>query len=252
MNLELDNIIFRTAATPEDYLAAFNLVYKVFVRTGYTKPGPTPFRLAPQHCHPDSRIFVGMCKDSGKIIYSVSIFPDSDKGLPMDMEFREQLDALRSQGRFIVEAGHLAADPEFKMNTMNIPMLGNKILYQYATQYLGADDIVITTHPRHCWVYEDLLLFERIGQISSYSYANDNPAVALRLDLRTMKKRYARAYSGTVRKNNLYHFFCTEKSASIILSDDSFVIEKQLLENIEYLYGFKSQKKQDDTFFQAL
>lgn len=240
---ELNGIIFRTAVTPEDYLSSFNLVYRVFVRTGFTSPGPTPFRLAPQHCNTDSRIFIGLRReeDKEKLIYSISIFPDSpENGLPMDMVFKKELDLLRSQGRFIAEVGHLAADPSYKMNNMNIPMLGNKILHQHASRHLQADDIVITIHPKYRWIYEDLLLFEKIGEIEAYSYANGNPALAMRLDLRTMKENYQKAYKKIASKNNLYHFFFTKESSSIILPAGPDSIEKRLLENLKHLYGFNS------------
>lgn len=243
LKLELDHIIFRTALTPQDYLASFNLVYRVFVRTGFAQPGPTPFRLAPQHCNADSRIFIGFHTegDEERLIYSISIFPDSaENGLPMDMVFKKELDLLRSQGRFLVEAGHLAADPSYKMNNMTIPMLGNKILYQYASRHLGADDIVITIHPKYRWFYEDLLLFEKIGEVEAYDYANGNPALAMRLNLRTMENRYHKAYKNIASKNNFYHFFFTKESSSIILPDGKNSIEKRLLENLKYLYGFNS------------
>ncbi|MBU2454046.1 MAG: N-acyl-L-homoserine lactone synthetase, partial [Proteobacteria bacterium] len=242
IKLDLKNIAFRTAVTPEDYLSAFNLVYKVFVKTGYTRPSTTPFRLAPQHCNNGSRIFIGIHKDGNteKLVYSISIFPDSDTGLPMDMVFKNELDLLRSEGRFIVEAGHLAADASYKKNDMNVPMLGNKILHQYASKHLNADDIVIAIHPKHRWFYEDLLLFKKIGEIKEYAYANNNPALAMRLDLRTMKENYENTYRNVLKKNNLYHFFFTAKSNSIILEDQSFSIEKRLLENLKYLYGFRT------------
>lgn len=243
LKLEIDNIIFRTAVTPEDYLSSFNLVYRVFVKTGFTQPGPTPFRLALQHCNASSRIFIGLLKDEDveKLIYSISIFPDSsENGLPMDMVFKNELDVLRSQGRFLVEAGHLAADPMYKMNNMTIPMLGNKILYQYASRHLDADDIVITIHPKYRWFYEDFLLFEKLGEIEAYSYANGNPALAMRLDLRIMKNNYLKAYKNFSSRNNLYDFFFTLASASILLPDEYNTIEKRLLENLKYLYGFNS------------
>ena len=243
LKLALDGITFRAAATPQEYMAAFNLVYRVFVRTGFTRPGPTPFRLAPQHCHPDARIFIGMLKqpqaEAEKLIYAVSIFPDSvEGGLPMDAAFKKELDALRSRGRFLVEAGHLAADPSFKMNTMTIPMLGNKILYEYASRHLDADDIVITIHPKYRWFYEDFLLFETIGEIQAYDYANGNPALAIHLDLRTARERYQHAYRDISPRNNVYQFFFTEKSCSIQLPDEISLIEARLLRNLRYLYGF--------------
>lgn len=243
LKLELDHIVFRTAVTPEDYLASFNLVYRAFVKTGFTEPGPAPFRLAPQHCNPDSRIFIGLHNeaDTEKLIYSISIFPDSsENGLPMDMGFKTALDHLRSQGRFLVEAGHLAADPSFKMNDMTIPMLGNKIMHQYASRHLKADDIVITIHPKYQWFYEDFLLFEKIGEIGAYSYANDNPAVAMRLDLREAEKKYRDAYKNVTSRNNLYHFFCKKESTSIILPECQSSIEIKLLENLKFLDGFNS------------
>ncbi len=243
LKLELDGIVFSTAITPEDYLASFNLVYRVFVRTGFVQPGPTPFRLAPQHCNEDSRIFIGFHTeaDEEKLIYSISLFPDSlENGLPMDMVFKKELDLLRSQGRFLVEAGHLAADPSCKMNNMTIPMLGNKIMHQYASRHLHADDIVITIHPKYRWIYEDFLLFEKIGEIDAYDYANGNPALAMRLDLRTAEWKYQKAYKKVASRNNLYHFFFTFGSASIILPDSPNRIEKRLLENLKSLYGFNS------------
>ncbi|MBU2628851.1 MAG: N-acyl-L-homoserine lactone synthetase, partial [Proteobacteria bacterium] len=80
----------------------------------------------------------------------------------------------------------------------------------------------------------------KIGEIKEYAYANNNPALAMRLDLRTMKENYANTYRNVLKKNNLYHFFFTAKSNSIILEDQSFSIEKRLLENLKYLYGFRT------------
>ena len=235
----LKNFMFRTATSPEDYLAAFNLVYKIFLKTGYIKASPTPFRLAPQHCNENSRVFIGLHNEKSieKLVYSISIFPDSIDGLPMDMVFRKELDELRKQGRFLVEAGHLAADSSYKMNTMNVPMLGNKILHQYAHKHLRADDIVIAVHPKYQWFYEELLLFEKLSEIESYAYANNNPAVAMRLDLKTMKTRYKKAYKNIALNKSMYHFFFKAHSTSIFLPDEHTHVEKRLLENLRHMYG---------------
>ncbi len=242
VEMNLDNIVFRMAETPGDYLSAFNLVYRVFLETGYIKSNRTPFRLAPQHCHSESRVFMGLQNggENDKLIYSISVFPDSDDGLPMDSVFKKELDLLRANGRFIVEAGHLAADPSCKMNNMNIPMLGNKMLHQYASDHLNADDIVIAIHPRHRWIYEDLLLFKKIGAIDEYSYANNNPALAMRLDLRTVKEDYKKVYKSVKRENNLYNFFFTEKSKSIILPDQYTGVEQRSLKNLKYFYDLRN------------
>lgn len=237
---ELEDFIFRTAVTPEDYLSAFNLVYKVFLKADFIKPSPTPFRLAPQHCNESSRVFIGIHNENGreKIVYSISIFPDSENGLPMDMVFKDKLDQIRAKGRFLVEVGHLAADASCKLNTMHVPMLGNKILHQYASRHLDADDIVIAIHPKFKWFYEEILLFEKIGEINEYTYANNNPAVAMRLDLRTAKERYKKVYKKQPLNKSIYHFFFRLDSNSIFLPDEFINVEKALLSNLKHMYGF--------------
>lgn len=99
---------------------------------------------------------------------------------------------------------------------------------------------MITIHPKYRWIYEDFLLFEKIGEIKAYSYANGNPAIAMRLDLRTAELNYYKAYKKMASRNNLYHFFFIRESASIILPDSPGSMEKRLLENLKYLYGFNS------------
>ncbi len=234
----IDNVTFKAAVSPQEYLAAFNLVYKVFVESGFTSPSPTPFRLAPQHCNDQSRVFIGINSENGeeKLIYSVSAFPDSDLGLPMDEVFKDELNLLRNKDRNLVEVGHLAIAPDYRFKTMQIPMLGNKTVIQYAIEFLKADDIVITIHPKYQWFYEEMMLFEKIGEIREYAYANNNPAIAMRLDLNTMRARYKEYYKGAKKQYNFYEFFFKTDSRSIELPGLSYV-DGQLLEKIKKFYG---------------
>ncbi len=98
----------------------------------------------------------------------------------------------------------------------------------------------MTVHPKYRWIYEDFLLFEKIGEIEAYSYANGNLAIAMRMDLRKAEERYLKAYKNVSSRNNLYQFFFKRESSSIILPAGSNRIEKQLLENLKCLYGFNS------------
>ncbi|MFO7886051.1 MAG: N-acyl-L-homoserine lactone synthetase [Desulfobacteraceae bacterium] len=237
-SLNLDNIIFRPAETLDDYIKSFRLVHDVFVCSGYIDPSPTALRITPHHCHPDSRVFIGMHRNDYQddLIYTISVFPDSDEGLPMDAAFEKELAPLRAQGRKIVEAGALASNPLFRRRDMNIPMLGNRILQQYAMNYLGADDVVITVHPRYQWIYEDILLFEKIGEIKEYSYVKNNPAVAMRIDLRRAAQQYKQVYKGKPRKKDLYDFFFAETSSSILLPDKAAVNSSAIMVRDIMLY----------------
>ncbi len=220
VSLDIDNVMLRPAETFDHYIKSFRLVHDVYVEAGYIDPSPTALRVLPQHFHKDSRIFLGVyCAGDQEVpVYTLSIFPDSKEvGLPMDEAFKLELDILRREGRFIAEVGCLASDPFFRKNDMNIPMLGNRILQLYARKHLNVDDLVITTHPKFLWVYEDILLFEKIGEVKAYAYVKNNPAVALRLNLRTAAQRYKKVYGSKPKEKNLYHFFNDSESNSTYL-----------------------------------
>jgi hypothetical protein len=214
--------MFRPAVSFDDYIKAFRLLHDVYVDAGYIDPSPSALRIVPHHSHPESRVFLGcrLTSNGRRIpVYTISLFPDSDQGLPMDVAFKDPLDDLRRQGRNIAEVGCMAANPAYKKGDMNIPMLGNRIIHQYATQYLDIDDLVITVHPRFQWVYEDVLLFERLGAVNAYPYVRGNPAVALRLDLKTARERYKKSYCRMPSGKNLYRYFFCDDCPSIVLLD---------------------------------
>ena len=241
LSLNVDKVIFRPADTFDHCIKSFRLVHDVYVDSGYITPSPTALRIIPHHSHPDSRVFLGMFSPDGQQelpIYTVSLFPDSPaEGLPMDIAFKKELDPLREQGRLLAEAGCLASEPLFRKKDMNIPMLGNRLLLRYAMEQLGVDDLVITTHPKYLWVYEDILLFEKIGEVSRYGYVNDNPAVALRLNLQTVKERSRKIYGSKPKTKNVYHFFFEGESASTIHQPIPLLEERTLYETILWYYA---------------
>ncbi|WP_321493802.1 N-acyl-L-homoserine lactone synthetase [uncultured Desulfobacter sp.] len=217
----LDGITFRPAFDTEDYTNCFRLLHDVYVGAGFSNPSRIPLRIVPHHSDPKSRVFLGSLTDnSGETvpIYTASLFPDHEQGLPMDIGFKREVDVLRNQGHNLVEVGCLASHPLYRKGNKNIPMLGNRLIWWYAAKILQADDLLITVHPKYLKIYEDILLFERIGWISSYSYVNNNPAVALRLNLKTMAQKYKKAYAQKPTKKNLYHFFFEAEPTCIDLS----------------------------------
>lgn len=231
LKLEIENVFFKPANSLDDYIQAFRLLHDVYVQVGYSEPSAVPLRFTPHHSHPESRVFLGTYKEGDKefVIYTISIFPDSNDGLPMDTTFKNELDRLRSKGRTIAEAGCLASYPMFRKNDMNIPMLGNKILLQYAFQHLDADDLVIAVHPKVQWIYEDLILFETISEIKQYAYVKDKPAVAMRLDLRSMERNHKKIYGSMPLDKNLHHFFFKGESSSIVMTENQPFADTNLM-----------------------
>jgi len=222
-----DSVIFRKASSKEDYISCFSLLHDVYVEEGFIEPSLPPLRIIPHHKDPEATVFMGCLpgdQAENMPIYTASMFPDNKQGLPMDEGFKRQVDALRDQGRSLVEIGCLASHPLYRKGDKKIPMLGNRMLVSYAIKTLKADDLVITVHPKYLKIYEDILLFEKIGEIPSYSYVNDNPAVALRQDLHTWPERLKKIYAKKPIEKNLYHFLFESGPA---FNDLSFEEEKE-------------------------
>lgn len=237
----LDGVMFCEASSVEEYMSCFRLLHDVYVDAGFIQPCSPPLRIIPQHSNSETRVFMGCLtdgQDEKMPIYTASLFPDNEQeGLPMDVGFKPQVDELRNQGRRVVEVGCLASHPLYRKGNKNIPMLGNRMLMSYAIETIHADDLLITTHPKYLKIYEDILLFEKIGYIPSFSYVNNNPAVALRQDLNTFAQRLKKVYGEMPTEKNLHHFFFESGSTSI---DLSFEEEK---EKAERYYGADMVKR---------
>ncbi len=248
LHTDLKEIVLRPAVTVEDYIRCFRLLHDVYVEAGFSNPSSVPIRVVPHHKDPESRVFMGCLRDDQAMqmpLYTISLFSDNELGLPMDEAFQKEVDTLRNQGRRVVEAGCLASNPAFRKGNKNLPMLGNRLILHYAAWHLKADDLLITVHPKYLNIYEDILLFEKIGWMSSYSYVNGNPAVALRLDLNTMVEAYEKAYSRAPMEKNLHHFFFVADSDVIDLSYEETRKKSEgqapdLVENVFKLYSAES------------
>jgi len=206
----LDDVIFKQVVRTEDYMSCFKLVYDVYVEAGFIKPSSLPYRIIEHNADPQTMVFMGCLADGqseNRPIYTASMFADNELGLPMDEGFEREVDSLRKDNRRVVEVGCLASDPTYRKGNKNIPMIMNRFIYNHAIEVLHADDLLITVHPKYLKIYEDILLFEKIGELSEYHYVEDNPAIALRLDLRKASDRFKDVYGNMPIGKNLYHFF---------------------------------------------
>jgi len=212
--LKMAQYQFKLATSAEDYFAALKLVQDVYLKEGYVNSDESscPCRILENHFYEKTAVFMG--KKEEKLVFTVSLFPDSPNGLPMDSIYKKELDSLRDKGRMIGEVGCLATHPEFRDGSQNIPMHGNKIMLNYAMEYLKLDDLVITVHPRHAVVYKEVLMFDEIGKgtIKSHPKVNGNPAVALRLNLNEVEAKCRHSYQNNSLDTNLHHFLFVKQS----------------------------------------
>jgi hypothetical protein len=214
----VEGMVFKIAETREELEAAYRLVHDVYVQEGYSDRTGSGMRVNLRYALPTTTTFIGV--HEGKVVITMTLVGDSPLGVPMDAIFSRELYRLRTQRRFVAEVSALASDPSYRKGTQALALFSNKIMWLYAIRSLGADDLVIAIHPKHRWVYETLILFEPISSgVKSYHYVKDAPAIAMRLDLRTIEDRLERAYRGLPPGVNLFHFFVEEESPQIQLPD---------------------------------
>jgi hypothetical protein len=248
INNELANgFKFKIAQNKDEFEGACRLVHDQYVQKGYMERRKSGMRLSLFHALPETTTFIG--KKNDLLAYTLTLFQDSALGLPMDSIYKKELDSLRAQGRKIAEVGALAAHPDIQKEDQTVLMHGNKIMHKYGRDHLGVDDLVIAINPKHQWLYEHVLLFEKIGDLTQYDYVKKAPAVAYRLNLRSAEAKYRAVYGGNPPEKNLHKFFMEEKSSCIEFPDGNAVLCFWDREKIRYFFEerttllYKADKK---------
>lgn len=227
---KMEKYDFKVASNIDEIYEALKLVQDVYCQEGYTnaEENSCECRILKHHFLKDTVIFIG--KKNQKLVFTVSLFPDSSDGLPMDDIYEEELNRLRLQGRRIGEVGCLATHPDSRDGSQNIPMHGNKIMLRYAMDFLKLDDLVITVHPKHALVYKKSLMFDDItpGKVKAYPKVNNNPAVALRLNLQKAEEKFHYFYKDNLPETNLHDFFFVKNSNILHFPKNHSAIQKGL------------------------
>jgi hypothetical protein len=171
-----------SAARSRDHLEqAYNLVYLNYFRRGYIPENTSEMRFTIFNAFPKTVTFVADLHD--KLVATVSLVDDTPAGLPMDEIYHDELQSLRDQGRHVTEVTMLA-DRRLSVSRSFFMLIRlMKLVFDYATLYLGATDLCITVNPHHDRFYQDYLLFAPMGGLRAYPSVANNPALARRLDL---------------------------------------------------------------------
>lgn len=132
--------------------AAGTLIEKRYGDRGY-QTSPTQPR--------DPHLFSFVAYDEGKLVGTVSIRFDSEKGLSADDLYKDEIDVLRKEGCKVCEFTRLAVDEL----TVSKPVLAGLFhtAYLYAAAVHGYNFAVIEVNPRHVGFYRRALAFEPIG-----------------------------------------------------------------------------------------
>jgi hypothetical protein len=187
------------AADREQLERAYELVYLNYVQRGYIGENETRLRFSVFNAFPETATFVAMLHD--RLVATVTLVDDTPAGLPMDEIYHEELQALRDRGRHVTEVTMLA-DRRLSVSRSFFMLIRlMKLVFDYTTLHLRANDMCITVNPHHDKFYQEYLLFAPMGGLRAYPSVANNPALARRLDLDAVRDASAD------HPNLLKHFY---------------------------------------------
>jgi len=221
----IDRPGIKIAETRDELEQAFSLVYREYERAGLLgKTDPSGLCLGLHNILPETSVFVFKSYLTA-VATLTHIFDSRLFGLPMDGIYHDELNALRNNGRRLVELGGLATSNQIDANNIFIYLF--RAVFWYS-MYIGANDFCIMVNPEHVNLYKTLFFFEDMGEEKYYSRVGA-PAVALRLNLDDVGGRLKEKYSPLDFDTDLNFFF--RRVSGIAPADD--------LDNGNYLKGKK-------------
>lgn len=172
-------LTFGVAQSLQEVIEAWKLVYSNYRRIGLINPNPFRLHLTPQAIGDDTVVITGQIR--AETVSTLTCIRDTPAGLPLDHEYRHELDTLRHAGRRLTEIG-LLADRRKQLNRTADSLF---MLMHYSLDYTfrdGGTDAVIGVHPRHARFYSRAFGFEPCGPERTYAAVNNHPVVLLRLE----------------------------------------------------------------------
>jgi hypothetical protein len=237
----LNGMKFKVAETQKELEESYKLVHDCFVKAGYCEPQASNIKLEIQNALLSTTTFVGKLDDVVKA--TVTLFQDSSIGLPMDSIYSEELKEFRKSSCKIAQLGHFSSTMDFNFNNFSSLLFIFKLAYNYTQSYFNIDKLLITINPKHYRFYNNILLFKKIGKIKSYPELNNNPAVALMLDINTAEQKFDKVYKNKPFEKNVYNFIYNYSSPSIYLNKKQ--INKSDWYNLfNYFFKQKTNKSQ--------
>ena len=161
-----------------DLESAYRLVHDVYVEAGYIRPQLSGLRVRMFEALPDEATFIA--KVEGKIVGVVSVAVDSPVlGLPSDVSFKAELDALRENGSKLSEMTNQVISEKYRKSGLATELMRCAAAHVIHGDY---DETVATISPSHGAFYQ-ALGFREVGNARSYSATIYDPVVALSVDL---------------------------------------------------------------------
>jgi hypothetical protein len=204
-------IEYRIAETREELEGAARLVYCNYLQKGYCA-----FNAHQMYFHQfdplaGTRTIVAVQK--GRVIATLTLVFDSDRGLPSDTLYRDELALLRGSGHRLAEITKLSIDRAVRTKQVGILHQLSRLAYLVAARARGITAFCILVEPHHERFYRKICLFERMGEMKEDPSANNAPTILLRLNLEEAPSKAREAFGDNADASNLYWFYCVDPQA---------------------------------------
>ena len=175
---------YDVARNNEEKTEVLSLIKRVYARENYAAEDAIETAFDKHLLAPETRVFAAYRDDV--LFATVSVVPDSDLGLPMDILYKQELNEIRSQNKKIAEVGQFAVDHKLVQQlTASAPLL--KLVLEYAIQK-SLDYLCIAINPKHDSFYK-ALGFVPIGGLKYYPSVNNAPALARVLNIKDLGEK---------------------------------------------------------------
>lgn len=172
-------------ATAADELhAAADLVRRRYAWRGYGDVcGGPACACARDGC--DHRVTL-IASDADAVIGTLTLGLDSTAGLLVDDTYRDEVDALRAQGRQVCELTRFAIDADADSRAVLTSLFG--LAYLLGRALNNATDVLVEVNPRHVAFYRRILGF-CVASAEQVCARVKAPAVLLRLEIVELERR---------------------------------------------------------------
>jgi hypothetical protein len=174
------DIELKIASTRAEREAAFQLVYHSYVQSGLCQSHASGLRVTRYQLQRSTSIFIA--KMRGEIIGTLSLVQDGQMGLPMEQVYTKEVANRRSEGLQLAEISCLASRRTSDGRNFSLYCDLCALMIQFAKK-MEIDQVLAVVHPRHAPLYRRYMAFEQIGKFCDYPAVENNPGVALCLDV---------------------------------------------------------------------
>lgn len=203
-----DSYGIRLLDTPTGRNSASMLINKMYAWRGYA---------GTHQLTDDPNRITLTAANKGDVVGTLTIGLDSPIGLMADQIFKEELDAHRARGAKLCEFTKLAFDPSVRSKASLANLFHLAVIY--ARDIHACTDIVIEVNPRHRRFYQQMLGFQKEGDVKTNPRVNA-PAYLLRIGLDYVTeqiKRYGGTFASETNERSFYpYFFSPREEAGII------------------------------------